>query len=299
MAETKGKAEMPAGRSGLAVYPAWSRRAGGLSLGVNLFPDGKRCSFDCAYCEVVTGPAKAPFSIASLEEGLSDWAGRAVVGGMPDPELVPVDIAFAGDGEPTLSPHLPAAIRSVAEAKRRWPAVFGSSKTVLITNSTGFLDAGVADILHGAVSDSGLAIWAKLDAGSASWYRRMDRQGPDFARLVESILSFARRSPVVLQSMFCALVQRPDGAPAPPPESEIEAWIDRVAFLLAGGARIGEIQVYTQSRPSPHGLTAALDEETLVRLARRATASLGPSGPAPEIRVFGSSGEIDVAGGPS
>ena len=33
------------------VYPVISRRAKGLSIGVNLNPD-KRCSFDCVYCQV-------------------------------------------------------------------------------------------------------------------------------------------------------------------------------------------------------------------------------------------------------
>src|ERR1044072_4154717 len=33
------------------VYPVLSRRAGGISVGVNLNPD-KVCNFDCIYCQV-------------------------------------------------------------------------------------------------------------------------------------------------------------------------------------------------------------------------------------------------------
>src|SRR5215813_13796461 len=33
------------------VYPVLSRRAGGISLGINLNPD-KVCNFDCIYCQV-------------------------------------------------------------------------------------------------------------------------------------------------------------------------------------------------------------------------------------------------------
>ena len=33
------------------VYPVISRRAGGISIGINLNPD-KHCTFDCAYCQV-------------------------------------------------------------------------------------------------------------------------------------------------------------------------------------------------------------------------------------------------------
>ena len=35
----------------LWVYPVISRRAGGLSIGINLNPD-KKCTFNCAYCQV-------------------------------------------------------------------------------------------------------------------------------------------------------------------------------------------------------------------------------------------------------
>ena len=46
--------------AGGLVYPVLSRRSGGLSLGVNLFPDAKRCSFDCPYCEVFPIAATVP-----------------------------------------------------------------------------------------------------------------------------------------------------------------------------------------------------------------------------------------------
>ncbi len=42
----------PDREAGRLVYPVVSRRSGGLSLGVNLFPEAKLCSFDCPYCEV-------------------------------------------------------------------------------------------------------------------------------------------------------------------------------------------------------------------------------------------------------
>ena len=40
------------------IYPVVSRRSGGLSLGVDLFPDRKTCNFDCPYCEIF--PFDAP-----------------------------------------------------------------------------------------------------------------------------------------------------------------------------------------------------------------------------------------------
>lgn len=278
-------------RSGMIVYEALSRRAGGLSLGVNLFPDGKRCSFDCAYCEVGPAAGALPFSLSAFEEELETWARRAAAEGRR-----PVDIAFAGDGEPCLSPELGPALGLAAEARRRRPGLLGSAKLVLITNSTGFLDPGTAEVLHGFVAGEGLEIWAKLDAGSESWYRRMNRRGPPFEALLEGLLSFSRRSPLLVQSLWCSLAPGPGRKPEAPPEGEIRAFASLLLRLLEGGAKIGELQLYTQSRPAPLGLTAPLSDGELLALA--ATCVDEAAGRAlPPLRLFGAAGELAFPGG--
>jgi histidinol dehydrogenase len=52
--------------AGCLVYPVYSRRSRGLSLGINLFPDRKVCSFDCPYCEVFPFETGFRFSPESL-----------------------------------------------------------------------------------------------------------------------------------------------------------------------------------------------------------------------------------------
>lgn len=49
------------------VYPVISRRAGGLSVGINLNPDHK-CSFACAYCQ--SGPQEGHESVAIDIDGV-------------------------------------------------------------------------------------------------------------------------------------------------------------------------------------------------------------------------------------
>ena len=53
------------------VYPVLSRRAGGLSVGVNLNL-GQECNWACVYCEVkgLTRGAPAPVDLAQLEQEL-------------------------------------------------------------------------------------------------------------------------------------------------------------------------------------------------------------------------------------
>jgi len=267
------------------IYPVISRRSGGLSLGVNLFPDGKRCSFDCPYCEVFApswdGRADS-FDASRLERELRAFAEAE------GPRLFPSeplrDISFSGDGEPSLSPHLGEALSLVAAARRRYPYL-ASASLVLITNSTGFLKPELSSLLRRFVSSEGLSIWAKLDAGTEAWYRRMNRSSVPFGSLVAGLESFAQGSPVALQTMVCRLRGEL------PPEPEILAYAALVSRLALSGARIREIQLYTQARPSPEGATAPLADAELLGLSSLLRSHLIPGLP---LRTFGSGGELSL-----
>jgi len=272
-------------RSGGLIYPVISRRSGGLSLGVNLFPDGKRCSFDCPYCEVFApawdGRADS-FDPRRLEGELAAFA--EVEGPLRFPSEPLRDISFSGDGEPSLSPHLGEALGVVAAARRRYP-FFASANLVLITNSTGFLDPAVSALLRRFVSEEGLSVWAKLDAGTEAWYSRMNRSSVPFDSLVAGLASFAQSSPLAIQTMALKL----EGEL--PPEPEILAYADLVSRLRGSGAKIGEIQLYTKARPSPEDITAALTDAELLGVAALLRSHLirGLS-----LRAFGSGGELHL-----
>ena len=108
------------------VYAVVSRRARGLSIGVNLNPD-KACNFDCPYCQVDRGVPGGPAAVdvALLADELAALLGLVRDGTLWDRapfdsaarELRRVsDIAFAGDGEPTLAAEFAAAARAAREA---------------------------------------------------------------------------------------------------------------------------------------------------------------------------------------
>jgi len=269
---------------GRLVYPVLSRRSGGLSLGVNLFPDAKSCSFDCPYCEVFPpspAPAPAAFDPRELEAELDGFLDREY------PELwapEPVrDLCLSGDGEPSLSPHLGEAIGVLARARRRRPVLLGGAELVIITNSTGFLVPSAAALLERAVVEEGLVVWAKLDGATEASFRRMSRSAYALADIVSGIASFAARSPVVLQTMLCEA----DGVL--PTRAEAAALADLAAKLLAGGARIRSMQLYTKARPSPEGGTEPIPDSLLAELAGVVAARL----PIP-VRAYGASGEIGI-----
>jgi len=161
----------PRGRGGAAIiYPVISRRAGGLSLGINLFPERKICSYDCPYCEVM------PFSNpgASLRAG---DVSRAIECFFDEewPELSKTlelkDISISGNGEPTLSPFLEEALYAARQAIDTKALVKDCAtpsgqhsipSIVLITNSTGFLREDITELLAGFYKRYPFEIWAKL-----------------------------------------------------------------------------------------------------------------------------------------
>ena len=300
--------------AGRLVYPVFSRRSGGLSLGINLFPEAKRCSFDCPYCEVfpleAEGPARhlaeSPQALMEELEGELRRFSEEFSRRPPDERPAIRDIALSGNGEPSLSPFLEEALALCARERRRNPGIFGGTDIVLITNSTGFLDPDVVEVLHRCVREEGLVVWAKLDAGDQGLFERMTRSDFSLAEIVSGIEAFARRSPVVIQTMLCALAEprAPGSGEAedksaipgivlrPPAPSQLEAYADILASLVSGGAKISEFHLYTKSRPSPESVTGPIPDDELRAMADLVHRRLPDSVATIPFRVFGHSGEL-------
>jgi wyosine [tRNA(Phe)-imidazoG37] synthetase (radical SAM superfamily) len=251
------------------VYAVVSRRARGLSVGVNLNPD-KVCNFDCPYCQVDRsvpgGPGEIDVEVLSRElDGLLGAAAtgelwrRAPFDTVAEGLRRVADVAFSGDGEPTSPPAFAGAARRVRELRD----AHGLDLPLrLITNATLFDRPRVREGL--AHFDE---LWCKLDAGTPEYFARVDGTRFPMARVLENLLSVARERPIAIQSLFPTM----DGAP--PPESEIEAWVERLLELERGGGRIAEVQVYTVVRRPADPRVGALGHEELERIATRAAAA--------------------------
>ena len=275
------------GSAGRIVYPVVSRRSGGLSLGIDLFPDAKSCNFDCPYCEVfppaafgdspVSGPEA--FSLASLEDELEEFLDEAHARDWaPDPIR---DVCLSGSGESTTSPFLGEALDVCARARREHPELLGSSSLVLITNSTGFLESSTSDLLLRASREEGLVVWAKLDAGSGELFRLMSGTEGSLEAIAGGILSFSRRASVVIQTMLCDV----DGRV--PSDEDLGDYCRLIARLRDEGARMGEVHIYTFARPSPKVPCAPLSDERLRSCAGLVRARTGL-----RVRAFGISTEL-------
>jgi wyosine [tRNA(Phe)-imidazoG37] synthetase (radical SAM superfamily) len=123
------------------VYPVISRRAGGLSVGINLNTNNA-CNWRCIYCQVpnLVRGAPPPVSLPDLNFELRSFLQKVLVGNylreeVPEGMRRLNDIALSGNGEPTSSPNFSDVVELVAQTRSDL-SVDASVKTVLITNGS-------------------------------------------------------------------------------------------------------------------------------------------------------------------
>lgn len=254
--------------SHLYVYAVVARRSGGLSIGVNLNPD-RACNFDCIYCEVdrSTPPAVRKVDLDVLRRELDVLLTAHRDGSLyedepyshlPPHRHVVRDIAFSGDGEPTTCPLFEQAIRIAADARHAHG--LHDTKLVLITDACYLTREPVRAGLS-LLDDNNGEIWAKLDAGTEPYYQLVNRPNVPLRQVLDNILDAARTRPVVIQSLF----MRVHGQP--PPRAEIEAYCDRLNELIAAGARLKLLQLYTIARRTPEPYATLLSNAELDAIA--------------------------------
>ena len=253
----------------LYVYPVVSRRAGGLSIGINLNPD-KICNFGCVYCQVdhATPPRVTEVDLEVLGSELERMLDAVSTGRVwdvprlsatPDPLRRLCDFAFSGDGEPTTYKRFDEAVDLVVRARSE--RALSEAKVVLIT------DAGCLHHEHvrrglDLMDTANGEIWGKLDAGTDSFYAQVNRTQIPLRRVLTNLETAALERKLVIQSLFFR--QRGE----PPAEPEIDAYIDRLVHIEAAGT-IAEVHVYTIARPPSEPWCTALSDDELDALAAR------------------------------
>lgn len=152
---------------GKVIYgPVESRRLG-YSLGINLFPGKKYCSFNCVYCDCGATQAfklttEVLLTIERLREAIEhEFAQHEKMN-------TPIDyITFAGDCEPTLHPNFPDIVDMVIEYSKKY---FPNIPTAIFTNSSTISQKQIINAI--------LKIdrkFFKLDAVDENSFRRVNR----------------------------------------------------------------------------------------------------------------------------
>ncbi len=234
------------------VYPVYSRRSEGISIGIDLFPDAKHCSFNCPYCEVHPFHHERSFSLEELKRELERVL--SVYSSSAEPVN---DIAFAGHGEPLLSPHFMDAVTSVLAIKNRY---MPELPIVVITNALDLGKSHIINFLQTIRSKTPFAVWAKLDAGTPDQFYRMCGLKPDsnaFETVQNSILTAGKLIPLVIQTMLA----RYQGLP--PTLHELIAYAELIRTMVDSGVFIERIDFYTISRKPLTPLVSPLTDREL------------------------------------
>lgn len=168
-------------------------------------------------------------------------------------------MALSGDGEPTLCPNFEGVVEAVLSIRSQRTHFF---KTVLITNTAGlFLPHVQRGWKQLAAEDE---IWVKLDAGTQKYMERVNQ--PDDMTLQDvmaNILKIGRVRPIVIQSLFPVL----DGEE--PDTQEIDCYVHRLQEVVAGGAQVSMVQIYSAHRPAQNPNCGHLPLSSLSMIARR------------------------------
>jgi hypothetical protein len=229
------------------VYPVVSRRAGGVSVGINLNPNNK-CNWRCIYCQVPgLGRGNAPkIDLALLRSELHGFL-RELLSGDFMQERVPegarhiADIAISGNGEPTSARAFPDVVEAIGEAMTEFDLA-GTVKLTLITNGSlagrDYVQRGLA-----LLAANGGEAWFKFDRAVPETRRFVNGMALSNEKIAENLRIATRLCSTWLQTCVFAL----DGEP--PSRAERDAYL---AFLegVLPEAPLRGVLLYGLARPS-------------------------------------------------
>ena len=232
------------------IYPVVSRRAEGVSLGINLNVNNA-CNWRCVYCQVpnLTRGTPPPIDLNLFEQELrmflaevlhGDFMQRYVAEG--DRHLQ--DIAFSGNGEPTSAKEFPQVLQIVEKVLREFGLLdVGRDKPIkvrLISNGS-LLDkpAVIESIRHLATCNG--EVWFKLDAGTKAGIARINDVNLNPETHIARLRLCAEACPTFIQTCMFAMDD------VPPTEADIAAYlalIEQVKDVVQG------VHLYGLARPS-------------------------------------------------
>lgn len=245
------------------VYPVISRRAGGVSVGINLNPNNA-CNWACVYCQVegLSRGGPPPLELDRLEAELAGFLDDAINGDfmrrqVPETARRLVDVAFSGNGEPTSAPEFADAVARVAEVLRR----FGLNVPLrLITNGSLLHRPAVQDGIR-RLGEAGGEVWFKLDRATAVEVAAINGVAWAPEKAARNLETCAALAPTWVQTCWFAFDdQAPDAA-------SLAAYC---ALLAPLADRLAGVHLYGLARPSQQPAAprlAALPEAALRAVA--------------------------------
>lgn len=230
------------------VYPVVSRRAKGVSVGINLNPNNA-CNWRCIYCQVpnLTRGGPPPIDLALLEAELRAMLGEIVHGDfmarrVPEDMRVLHDVAFSGNGEPTSAREFPQVVSLVGQVLEEFGLLARGIKLVLITNGSLIhrqsIQAGIA-----AMQKLNGEVWFKFDRATKAGMRFVNDTDTTPERHFQRLKTVAGLCPTWIQTCMFAWNGQP------PASEEIQAYLEMIARCLEQSLPIKGVLLYGLARP--------------------------------------------------
>ena len=249
------------------IYSVVSRRAGGLSIGINLNVNNA-CNWQCIYCEIpnLTRGSPPPIELDVLENELrlflhdiihGDYMERNVA--IEDRHLK--DIAFSGNGEPTSAAEFPQVILIVKKILQEFDLLH-KIKIRLITNGSLMHETSVLKSIEMLEEING-EVWFKVDAATEETIKTVNQVNLKPNQILERLLNTANICPTFVQTcIFMINGKSPD-------DKDIDAYIE---LINKAKKIIKGVHLYGLARPSLQpraGDLGRISEEELKNIAKK------------------------------
>lgn len=230
------------------VYPVVSRRAGGVSIGINLNPNNA-CNWRCAYCQVpdLTRGSAPVIDLSQLKDELSSMLKEIVNGSFMQERVAEecrklCDIAISGNGEPTSCKNFDEIVQLIVSVMKQ----FELSKDVklrLITNGSYLHKPAVQAGLKFMGKSNG-EVWVKVDSATEMGIERINGVSASPELLFSQVKSAAELCPTWIQTCMFAW----DGSE--PSEDEVNAYLAFIQRLKVEAVPVKGVLLYGLARPS-------------------------------------------------
>lgn len=230
------------------IYPVVSRRAGGVSIGINLNPNNA-CNWRCLYCQVPElKRGTAPMiDLVRLETELRSFLQEILHGSFMQTQI-PADakrindIALSGNGEPTSAKEFEQVIELIGRVKCDFDLP-KELKLVLITNGS-LMDRNNVQAGLRRMSELNGEVWFKLDSITHEGRQRINNTRMSLQRVHKNLQLTATLCPTWLQTCVFQL----DGMP--PTELEVSAYLEFIGKLVRENVSLQGVLLYGLARPS-------------------------------------------------
>lgn len=230
------------------IYPVVSRRAGGVSVGINLNPNNA-CNWRCIYCQVpeLKRGAAPVIDLIRLEKELYTFLREILYGSFMQEQVTPSarrirDISLSGNGEPTSAKEFEQVIDLIGKVKYDFNSL-KELKLVLITNGSLIDRSNVQAGLRRLAKLNG-EVWFKLDSVTREGRQHINNTRMSSRRLRNNLQLAASLCPTWLQTC----VFKTDGKP--PTKIETSAYLEFIEKLLREGVPLKGVLLYGLARSS-------------------------------------------------